>query len=106
MNLKKPYFCAKEWKYEKEWRLIGNQGVQSSPLFLKEIIFGLRCDLSVIHTIINGLKGRNSPVKFFRMHYSGNEYNLKKEEIDLDELSRTLPREAQIIDMLDDIEIN
>lgn len=34
---------APNWRYEKEWRLIGNRGSQSSSLELEEVIFGMRC---------------------------------------------------------------
>jgi hypothetical protein len=31
---------AKEWKFESEWRLIGQPGLAESPLLMTEITFG------------------------------------------------------------------
>ncbi|MFE8585837.1 DUF2971 domain-containing protein [Sphingomonas sp. NCPPB 2930] len=33
---------AAEWRYEKEWRLIGPRGLHDSPIELEEIDFGMR----------------------------------------------------------------
>jgi hypothetical protein len=38
---------AASWRYEREWRLIGQRGLQDSPLELEEVIFGMRCKESV-----------------------------------------------------------
>lgn len=58
---------ASPWRYEREWRLIGNRGVQDSPLALKDVTFGLRCPTSVMHAIIMALKSREDEVKFYQM---------------------------------------
>lgn len=71
-----------DWCYEDEWRLIGRQGVQASPMLLTEVTFGLRCPPSVIHMVTSALVGRKSPVKFYVMHMGSNEYSLERVEFD------------------------
>jgi hypothetical protein len=55
---------ARGWSYEREWRLIEAQGLQDSPLLLKEVTFGLRCASSVMHSVVQALLGRDKPVRF------------------------------------------
>lgn len=55
------------WKYEKEYRLISNSGLQDSPLMLEEITFGLRCPSEVRHAIIRMMEGRRPEIKYYEM---------------------------------------
>lgn len=91
---------AKGWSYEKEWRLIDKQGMQISPLLLKEITFGLRCTASVIHSIVQSLSGRNSSVDFYEMYEVRGNYTLRRREVDLGELDASMPINAEFIDDL------
>jgi hypothetical protein len=86
---------AKEWSYEKEWRLIGARGLQDSPLLLKEITFGLRCPSSVIHAVIQSLSGRQKPVQFYQIHEAPKTYALRRRPVDIDELTAYLPKTAE-----------
>uniref|UniRef100_UPI004055F758 hypothetical protein n=1 Tax=Candidatus Electronema sp. TaxID=2698783 RepID=UPI004055F758 len=85
---------ATGWKYEREWRLIGKQGIQDSPLLLKEITFGLRCTIPVIHSIVQALSGREEAVDFYEMHEVPSKYILRRRPIDLGELDNSLPKTA------------
>lgn len=75
---------SEDWCYEDEWRLIGKQGVQASPMLLAEVTFGLRCPSSVVHMITRALAGRQSPVKFYGMHMGSDEYSFERTELDSD----------------------
>jgi hypothetical protein len=86
---------ARGWSYEREWRLIGKQGVQDSPLRLKEITFGLRCPPSVMHAVVEALKDRRQPVRFFELYEIHGSYRLARREPDLEELDSYFPRTAQ-----------
>lgn len=86
---------ARGWSYEREWRLIGEQGKKDSPLRLKEVTFGLRCPDSVMHTVVKALQARHQPVKFFEIYEVHGSYRLARREPDLDELSIYLPRTAE-----------
>lgn len=82
---------ARGWGYEKEWRLIGRQGDQESPLLLKEVTFGLRCPLSVIHTVIQALEGRTTPARYYRMYEVSGRFALRRAEVRVGELKGMLP---------------
>ena len=85
---------ARGWDYEREWRLIGNQGVQDSPLLLKEVVFGLRCTNAIKHTVVTVLSGRDNDVKFFEIHSVRGSYALRRGRLDRGELSAFLPKTA------------
>lgn len=86
---------AKGWKYEDEWRLIGKQGVQDSPLLLKEVIFGLRCASSIVHAVVNALAGRENDTQFFEMYTVRGSYTLHRRPLDIAELGAYLPRTSK-----------
>lgn len=86
---------ASGWRYEKEWRLIGNQGDQDSPLLLKEVTFGLRCPSSVVHAVTQALAGRNTPLRYYEMYVVNGRFELRRREVDLHELGMYMPKTAQ-----------
>ena len=69
---------AESWRYEREWRLIGPRGLQSSPLELEEIIFGIRCGESVKYAVMKALEGRKPPVRFYEIREGIGTFKLKK----------------------------
>ncbi len=86
---------AEDWDYEEEWRLIGKQGVQDSPLLLKEITFGLRCPNYIKHTVVKVLLGRSSKMQYFEMKTNRGSYELCREPLDVAELGVYLPQTAR-----------
>lgn len=86
---------ARGWGYEKEWRLIGAQGDQDSPLLLKDITFGLRCPSSVVHAVTKALAARISPVRYYQMDEVNGRFILRRREVDIDELDMYMPNTAQ-----------
>ncbi|MCW1886965.1 DUF2971 domain-containing protein [Luteolibacter flavescens] len=86
---------ARGWSYEKEWRLIGDEGLQSSPLLLKDVTFGLRVSASVVHSVVQSISGRQKPVKFYEIFEVPGNYQLKRRAVDLDEIGRYLPVTAE-----------
>ncbi|MET0001514.1 MAG: DUF2971 domain-containing protein [Candidatus Thiodiazotropha lotti] len=85
---------ANGWSYEREWRLIGEQGVQDSPLLLKDVTFGIRCPISVMHSTIQALSGREEELSFYEMRTVQGSFALRRRLIDIDELSAYLPSTA------------
>lgn len=85
---------ARGWNYEKEWRLIGDQGLNDSCLRLKEVTFGLLCPRSVQHTVISALHNSHSPVKFYDMRVCDQTFRLSRSLTDVDELKARMPRRA------------
>lgn len=86
---------ARGWNYEKEYRLLGGQGDQDSPLLLKEVTFGLRCPMSVVHTVTKALAGRSVNMRYFQMYEVQGRFVLRRSEVDLQELGMYLPKTAQ-----------
>lgn len=96
---------ARGWAYECEWRLIGTQGVQDSPLLLKDVTFGIRCPSSIKHTVVNALSGRDTKANFFEMHVIPGSFTLRRRPLDIDELEAFLPRTAHsVVEMFGPIE--
>lgn len=86
---------ARGWNYEKEYRLLGAQGNQDSPLLLKEVTFGLRCPMSVVHAVAKALAGRSNELRYFQMYEVQGSFVLRRAEIDLVELRMYMPKTAQ-----------
>jgi len=85
---------ARGWEYEKEYRLLGARGDQDSPLLLKEVTFGLRCPMAVVHTVVKALAGRDTDMRYFQMYEVRGRFVLRRSEINLAELGMSLPRTA------------
>ena len=72
---------AENWKYEREWRLIGRRGTAGSPLELEEVIFGMRCKATAKYAVIRALEGRFRAVRFFEMREERATFDLRKVEL-------------------------
>jgi hypothetical protein len=88
---------AASWRYEQEWRLIGQRGVQRSPLELEEVIFGMRCKEAVKYAIVTALDGRPHPVRFYEMRELYGTFNLKKYPLEEGEMRAFFPRRSRDI---------
>lgn len=97
---------AKSWSYEKEWRLLGQRGMQNSLLKLEQVVFGMKCKASVKYTVMKALEKRNAAVKFYEMREERGTFNLRKDELSYDdELFVHFPRDhlslLKVIERLD-----
>lgn len=84
----KTYFYAKssEWRYEKEWRDISEKsGIKDVPFRITAILFGFRCDSSVITSVVK-LLNRNSEIKLWRVEPKEDSFNLRRYLVDHDEI--------------------
>ncbi len=88
---------AIDWRYEREWRLIGARGVQDSPLELREIVFGMRCSAAVKYAVVQALAARHRPVRFAEIREEQGRFTLAKRTLDTDELCAAYPRRARSI---------
>lgn len=73
------------WCYEREWRLIGDQGLQDSSLELEEIIFGCRFERVLEQVLWKTFESRPRPVEFFRMGEEHGKFNLNKNRVKYDD---------------------
>jgi len=87
---------APPWKYEHEYRLVGNTGLQGSPFLLTEIIFGFRCSDIEKFSLITLLSQRKCEpmINFYEMRLTS-KYHLKRHFVDTDELKRIYPAVAE-----------
>ena len=83
---------AIDWRYECEWRLIGERGLQNSNLELEEVIFGVRCDSAVKYAVVKALEDRERLVKFYEMRERPATFGLKKVALEPGELTSHFPR--------------
>lgn len=96
---------AAEWRYEKEWRLIGPRGLHDSPLELEEIVFGMRCTSAVKYAVIKALEARHRRVRFFEIREQAGRFTLEKRVLDIDELASSYPRRARSVhEAFEDVE--
>jgi hypothetical protein len=93
---------AIDWCYEREWRLVGPRGPQHSPLELEEVVFGMRCSLTVKYAIVKALSDRSRPVRFYEIRERHGRFLLGKYALDTGELLASLPRRA--LDVFDDFQ--
>lgn len=75
---------AADWRYEREWRLIGQRGLQGSPLELREVIFGTRCKGPVKYAVAMALEGRKPEVKLYEMSEVHGTFSLQKKPLKKD----------------------
>ena len=97
---------APEWKYENEWRLIGDRGTQDNPLELSEVVFGLRCPTAVQFTIYRALEKRHQGLEFSTIYRSPGTFKLVRTPLDTDELCVSLPRRSRdVLDWFPDVDV-
>jgi hypothetical protein len=84
---------APSWRYEREWRLLGDRGVQRSPLELADVTFGLRCPEAIKYAVVSVLNPR--AIKFFEMYELAGTFNLKRRLLNTDELCAYFPNIAR-----------
>ncbi len=95
---------AIDWRYEREWRLIGPRGPQDSPLEMEEVVFGMRCSHTVKFAIVKALAGRSRPVRFYEIRERHGRFLLGRYALDIDELSVSLPwRALDVYDHFEDL---
>ena len=85
------FWKAFEWKYEKEWRVVGARGLVDNILELDEIIFGLRCEDEVKFSVIQAMKGRSRKVEFSEITENGRSSKLMKNKLDVDDFAPSFP---------------
>jgi hypothetical protein len=73
---------SKHWSYEKEWRLIGEKGLSSLTIEIKEIIFGIKCSGNIKEMIVRILNDGVRKINYFEMKHEGRIFSLKRNAYD------------------------
>lgn len=107
------YFYTKsnEWKYEKEWRDVRDRnGVTDAPFRITAILFGLRCNGSVIKSIVK-LLNDHPQIKIWQVLPKDEGFGLRRYLVDRDEIDAMAVQEPGFLlfkdivwDDLDDLE--
>ena len=95
----KTYFYTKsnEWKYEKEWRDVSeSNGVADSPFRITAILFGLRCDGSVIKSIVK-LLNEHPQIKIWQVLPKNEEFGLRRYLVDRNEIDAMAVQEPSFL---------
>jgi hypothetical protein len=96
---------ANPWKYEREWRLIGDRGLQDSCLELEEVIFGFRCDSVTRYAVVRAMENRDRPIKYYEVCEVNGTFELAKHKLDSSEDFACLPRRSvPIEDLFEEVE--
>ena len=75
---------APNWRYECEWRDVHpNFGNMHAPLWIKAIIFGLRCELSVQTAVVKLYSNYTDKIKFYSIYPYKDTYKLKRSAVDV-----------------------
>ncbi|WP_168195940.1 DUF2971 domain-containing protein [Nissabacter sp. SGAir0207] len=74
---------ARPWEYEKEYRVIGEQGLQPSSFRLKDVTFGLRFNESAMFSVMRALEQRTGDVNFYKVSISEKSFDLERKIISL-----------------------
>ncbi|MDR6114119.1 MULTISPECIES: DUF2971 domain-containing protein [Sphingomonas] len=93
------YFYSKssEWKYEKEWRDVSDKsGVRGVPFRITAILFGLRCDPSIITSFVR-LLSDHPKIKLWQMLPKDDSFALRREQVDREEVQRAGIREPSFL---------
>lgn len=88
---------AHDWRYEHEWRLIGDRGLHDSQLELEEVVFGMRCPLAVQFAVAKALAERDREVKLYEIRQKRGTFLLQKASADVHEILASWPRRARSI---------
>ncbi|GLT01007.1 hypothetical protein GCM10007897_23980 [Sphingobium jiangsuense] len=105
------YSKAPDWKYEQEWRDIGDKPGECGDYRITGIYFGFRCDYAVKVAIVKML-GIKTNVDLFDLHLSPKSFELSRTRVDIDEIDALGMREpqgietAQMIAQFDDLPVD
>jgi hypothetical protein len=81
--IREAFFSSKapEWKYEKEWRILGSANkVVPHALRISAVYFGMRCDNAIKGIICNALTKDNSEVEFFDVIPDSTSFDLRSQQ--------------------------
>jgi hypothetical protein len=99
-GIKGKYFLAKanDWKYEKEWRCISeSNGTNFCPFKISSILFGMRCDSSIVSTIVKLMSSSADTISYFQVKPKDGQFRLIKIPMDTGEIMASTPRQSPLL---------
>lgn len=98
------YFFSKasQWRYEREWRdLAESAGAGGAPAYVSAVLFGLRCDRTVINAIVRLHARSDRKVKFYAIRPFDGSFRLRRREIDTEEIESSGVRSPASLEFRD-----
>lgn len=81
---------ASQWRYEREWRsIVSSPGSVSATAKVSAIIFGLRCDDTVINTVVRLFAQSEVEPKFYKINLKDDSFRLYRRLIDHSDIERS-----------------
>ncbi|MBX8543421.1 DUF2971 domain-containing protein [Pseudomonas cichorii] len=74
-----------EWRYEKEWRLLGPIGISRSPASIKSVTFGMNCPSAIAESVMSMLGGESADIKFWSITEPSSNFKLRRKRVYFDE---------------------
>lgn len=104
LTIEETIFLAKapQWRYEKEWRAISSRaGPTPAIARVTGIYFGLRCDTSVVRTLVLAHPKQSSSVHFYALHIQDPGFRLIRRRVDADEIHASGVASPVLLDFRD-----
>jgi hypothetical protein len=92
-RIKETFFFtkAKEWKYEREWRVANDKnGEEPGPFELREVYFGMRCDDAVKTAVLNLKHSR--ALEYYEVFPGPKSFELIASQVDAEARRWYMPR--------------
>ena len=102
--IEETFFVAKapQWRYEREWRDVATEaGARPAPARVSAIHFGLRCDTSVVTTLVKLHSKSEHPVKFYIIYPLDDTFRLRRRLVDVEEIEAIGLQSSAILDFKD-----
>lgn len=77
---------APQWSYEKEYRVIYEQGLQDNRFRLSDVTFGLRFKESAKFSVMKALEGRRGDLAFYEMVLNNDSFELGRIPVSLQDI--------------------
>lgn len=103
-RIEQTFFFSKapQWRYEREWRDISDSaGTASAPAYVSAIVFGLRCDSTVINTVVKLHAQSERKIKFYAVRPLDESFRLRRYAIDQDEIEASGVRSPATLEFRD-----
>ena len=81
---------APQWRYEHEWRDFSpTAGIAVAPARIGAVLFGLRCDYSIVTTVVRLFANSEHAVKFYAIRPLDGSFRLKRYAVDTEAIQAT-----------------
>jgi hypothetical protein len=98
------YFFSKapQWRYEREWRDVAESaGTGDAPAYVSAVLFGLRCDHTVMNAVVRLHARSDRAVRFYVIRPLDGSFRLRRHKIDTNEIESSGVRSPASLEFRD-----